>query len=88
MTRKQFDKVVKHFGMERIVAALPQREVCDVLGLVCLKNLTQELGMSYDVFRRYMESGSVPYPEVRLLRRAYYTQAEGEAIKQKLKNDN
>ena len=70
MTRRDFEKVVDHFGVDRMVAALPQKEVCDVLGLVCLKELTHELGISYDLFRRHMESGSVPYPEVRLLRRA------------------
>lgn len=86
MTHRDFDQIVKHFGIDRIVGALPQKEVCDVLGLVSLKDLTNDIGISYDLFRRHMESGSVPYPEARLLRRAYFTSDEANAIKQKLKN--
>ncbi len=87
MTQKEFDRIVKHFGKERLVAALPQKEVCKVLGLVCLRHLTTELDVSYDLFRRYMEAGTIPFPEVRILRRCYYTTEEAEAIKQQLQQD-
>ncbi|QDT95287.1 hypothetical protein [Gimesia aquarii] len=85
MTHEEFDLIVKSFGKERIAAALPQKEVCQVLGLVCLRDLTDDLGVSYDKFRRYMEAGKIPFPEVRLLRRTYYTTQEADAIKTKLK---
>ena len=86
LKRKDFNRVVEHFGIERVIAALPQHEVCDVLELVCVKDLSKELGVNYDTFRSYMQEGTIPYPEVRLLRRTYYTNKEAEAIRNKLRN--
>ena len=85
LKRKDFNRVVEHFGIERVIAALPQHEVCAVLELVCVKDLSKELGVNYDTFRSYMQDGTIPYPEVRLLRRTYFTKKEAEAIRTKLR---
>jgi len=86
LNRKDFNRVVEHFGIERVIAALPQHEVCGILELVCVKDLSKELGVSYDTFRSYMQEGTIPYPEVRLLRRTYFRKEEAEAIRTKLRN--
>ena len=85
LTRKDLDQIIAHFGLERIVAALPQKQVCDVLELVCVKDLSQELNVGYDKFRSYMASGTIPYPQVRLLRRAYFRKEVAESIRKKLR---
>jgi len=43
--------------------------------------LADEIGMPCDRLRHYMESGKVPYPEVRILRRAYFRREQANAIK-------
>ncbi len=88
LNRKDLDRLVDHFGIEKIIAALPQKEVCNVLGLVCLKELTQELDVRYDTLRHYMQAGVITFPEVRLLRRAYFRKEEVAAIIKKWKQDN
>lgn len=82
--RKDFDRLVEHFGMNRVIAALPQKEVCNFLGLVCVRDLTKQLGVCYETFRSHMQAGTIPYPEVRLHRRAYFRKEEAEAIRKKL----
>ena len=87
LNREDLDRLVDHFGIERVIAALPQKDVCKVLGLVCMKELTQELGVRYGTFRHHMRAGTIPFPEVRLLRRAYFRKQEVETIIKKLKQD-
>ena len=88
INRKDLDRLVDHFGIETIIATLPQKEVCEVLGLMCMKDLTQELGVRYGKLRHHMQAGTIPFPEVRLLRRAYFRKKEVEAIRKKFKQDN
>ena len=85
LNQKDFKRVVEHFGIERMIAALPQLEVCDVLELVCVKHLTQEVGVGYDTFRSYMQAGVIPFPEARILRRTYFRKDEAESIRKKLR---
>ena len=85
ISTREFQQILEHFGVDRIIAALPQNEVCKVLGLVCLKDLTTELDIGYDKFRRYMEMGTIPFPEVRIRRRSYYTTGEAEMIRKQLR---
>lgn len=85
LKQNDLDRLVEHFGVERIIAALPQSDVCEILELVCLKDLTDELGMHYETIRTHMEKGVIPFPEVRILRRAYFRKEEADAIKKKLK---
>lgn len=85
LKRKDLEQIITHFGIEKVIAALPQKEVCTVLELVSLKQLTEELGIGYDSFRSYMHTGVIPYPEVRILRRAYFRKGEAEMIRKKLK---
>ena len=86
--RKTIDRLVAHFGVERICAALPQHEVRCVLELVSVQELADQLGVGYDSLRSQMQSGEIPFPDFRLVRRAYYKTDEADAIKQKLKNSN
>ncbi len=73
-------KLVGHFGVQRLVAALPQKEVRKVLDLVSLQEMTAMLGTNYSTLHWYMDEGRIPYPQVRLVRRPYYTRNEAEAI--------
>ena len=88
LKREDLDRLVDHFGIEKMIAALPQKEVCKVLDLVSMKDLAEELDVRYDTFRHYMQAGTIPFPEVRLLRRAYFRKEEVEAIIKKWKQDN
>ena len=84
LKRGDIDRIVAHFGIEGLVSALPQHEVCEALELVCLKDLSEELDVGYDKFRSLMASGAIPYPQVRLLRRAYFRKEEADTIRKKL----
>lgn len=77
-----FAMLIHHFGAERIISALPQAEVVAVLGLVSVSELTKALNVNYSTLRYSMSVGIIPYPEVRLLRRAYYSPQQAEHIKQ------
>lgn len=85
MTATQHDhlcrKLCNDFGTERIIAALPQDEVKELLGLISIKELAEELAINYDTLRSRMDSKQIPYPEVRLRRRAYYTREQADEIK-------
>lgn len=84
LTPADLERVVCHFGIEKVISSLPQKAVCELLGLVCMKDLTHELGMPYGTYRSHMEAGKIPYPELRLHRRAYYRQEEAEAIRKSI----
>ena len=88
LNRKDLDRLVEHFGIEKMIAALPQKEVCEVLDLVSMEYLAEELDVRYDTLRHYMQAGAISFPEVRLLRRAYFRKEEVEAIIKKWKQDN
>ena len=75
--------LVSHFGVERLVAELPQKEVAKLLDLVPVRDLAEELGVTYDSLRYAMSSDRIPFPTVRLVRRAYYTREQADEIKKK-----
>ncbi len=83
--RQDIDRIIAHFGVDGLVAALPQHEVCEALKLICVKDLAEELNVSYDKFRSFMAAGAISYPQVRLLRRAYFRKEEADTIRKKLK---
>ena len=85
LNREDIDRIITHFGIEGLVSALPQHEVCEALELVCLKDLSEELDVGYDKFRSLMAAGVIPYPQVRLLRRAYFREEEADTIRKKLR---
>ena len=37
LKREDLDRLANHFGIEKIIAALPQKEVCEVLDLVSME---------------------------------------------------
>ncbi len=84
--REDIDRIIAHFGFEGLVSSLPQHEVCEALELVCLKDLSEELDVGYDKFRSLMAAGAIPYPQVRLLRRAYFRKEEASTIRKKLRS--
>ena len=61
LKREDLDRLVDHFGIEKIIAALPQKEVCEVLDLVSMKNLTEKLDVRYDTLRHYMQAGVITF---------------------------
>jgi len=86
--RQTLDLLVSHFGVERLIAALPQRPVTELLGLVSMRELAGDMEVNYERLRYAMNVGRIPYPEVRVLRRAYYTKEQAERIKQHWKEKN
>jgi hypothetical protein len=87
-------RLILTFGVERLLAALPQDEVRRELDLVSIQEVADKLGLKYDTFRWHMSEGRIPFPSVRLLRRAYYSRQQAEAIvvewkkRQKSHSDN
>ena len=86
--KKNITKLVEHFGFEKIIAALPQREVREALGLVTAIELATEMGLTYDELRWQLNSGSIPHPTHKLVRRCFYTHDEADAIKQAWQRKN
>ncbi|MCH7686075.1 MAG: hypothetical protein IH899_05240 [Planctomycetes bacterium] len=80
--RQTLEVLVSHFGTERILAALPQRHVTKLLDLVSVRELADDLSLNYHTFRSHMNEGRIPFPTVRLVRRAYFTREQAETIKQ------
>jgi hypothetical protein len=74
------EKLITNVGMDRLANALPQNQVRKALDLVSVHDLAQTLGLSYSAFRWHMGTGRIPAPQHRLVRRAYYTTHEAEAI--------
>jgi len=83
--RQTLELLVSHFGIERLIAAFPQRHVTNLLDLVSIRELANELSLNYHTFRSHMNEGRIPFPTVRLVRRAYYTREQAENIKQEWK---
>lgn len=73
-------RLVKKLGVGRFLAALPQAETRRALNLVSVHELAEKLGLKYDTFRWWMIRGRIPFPSVRLLRRAYYSQEDADTI--------
>ena len=86
--KETLDLLVEHFGVERLIAALPQRPVAELLGLVSMRELADDMEVNYETLRYAMNVGCIPYPEVRLLRRAYYTKEQADRIKKQWKGKN
>lgn len=74
-------RLITTFGTERLIAALPQREVKQALDLVTTRELAESLDVNYNTLRGRMKNGTIPFPDVRLIRRAYYTRRQAESIK-------
>ncbi|QDV56279.1 hypothetical protein Mal33_22610 [Rosistilla oblonga] len=84
MTRNRQHDICKQLcdalGIEAILEALPQHKIKDSLGLVSIKEVANQLNMPYETLRSRMVSGQIPFPEMRLGRRAYFTQDQAEKI--------
>lgn len=74
-----------HFGLERLLRALPQREVKAALGLSTVTDLARSADMSEAALRRRMERGEIPYPTEIIQRRAYFTREQATDIQRRLK---
>ena len=79
---RQLRQLLAHFGVEKLIAALPQDEVRKALDLVSTQEVAQMLGMNYNTFHWHMAEGHIPFPQIRLVRRAYFTRNEADAIVQ------
>jgi hypothetical protein len=86
--RQTLDMLIEHFGTERLIAALPQRPVAKLLGLVSMRELADDMEVNYERLRYAMGMGKIPYPDVRLLRRAYFTKEQADRIKKQWKERN
>jgi hypothetical protein len=75
-------RLVERFGQERIVMALPQGDLRHALDLVTMQELADGLGLKYSTLRWHLRRGRIPLPDVRLVKRAYYTRAAADAIAQ------
>lgn len=75
------ERLLDHFGIEKLLRALPQREVVEAFGWRSVSDLATEVSMTEGGFRRLMDSGDVPSPTHRLHRRMYYTSEEAEKIR-------
>lgn len=84
MTRNKQHDICKQLcdtiGIDAILAALPQRIVKDSLRLVSIKEVAAQLNVPYETLRSRMVAGQIPFPEMRLKRRYYYTQREAKQI--------
>lgn len=85
--KETLDLLIEHFGVEKLIAALPQRPVAKLLRLVSMRELADDMKVNYDTLR-YAMGRRIPYPEVRLLRRAYYTREQADRIKRQWKKEN
>lgn len=74
------EQIVKHFGVEKLIAELPQNEVCKALELVTAQELAESLGLSYDELRWKMKSKTIPEPSYKLVKRCFYRKEEAEQI--------
>lgn len=89
MTETQILKqLVDHFGIESLIAMLPQREAAKALKLVTPHELAKDLNVTYDELRWQMTNGSIPFPSFSLVRRKFFTSKEANQIKAKLKKDS
>ena len=80
--RQTLELLVSHFGTERLIAAFPQRQVTKLLDMVSVRELADDMNLNYHTLRSHMNDGAIPFPQVRLVRRAYFTREQAETIKQ------
>ena len=80
--KQTLEVLVSHYGTQRLIAALPQRHVMKLLDLVSVHELADDMNLNYHTLRSYMNDGAIPFPTVRLVRRAYFTREQAETIKQ------
>lgn len=78
--RNALQRLIERFGVERLIGALPQADVRDALDLVSMQELAAMLGLNYNTLRSQMKDGRIPFPQVRLVRRAFFTKDEADAI--------
>jgi hypothetical protein len=78
--RNGLERLIERFGVERLISALPQADVRDALDLVSMQELAVMLGLNYNTLRSRMKDGKIPFPQVRLVRRAFFTRDEADAI--------
>ena len=83
--KQMIELLIENFGTERILAALPQRHVTKLLDLISVRELADDLSLNYHTFRSHMNEGRIPFPTVRLVRRAYFTREQAENIIQEWK---
>lgn len=80
INEKTITTALEDLAIERLVAALPQKDLLPALGLVSMKTLSQMLGIHGSTMRYHMAEGRIPRPTIRLKQRPYYTRVEAEAI--------
>ena len=80
--KQMIELLIENFGTERILAAMPKRDVVAMLDLVSVRELAETMNLNYNTFRSHMNEGRIPFPTVRLVRRAYFTREQAETIKQ------
>lgn len=81
-------RLIGQFGVERLIAGLPQDEVRKALELVSMQEIADMLDMKYNTLHWHMTEGHIPYPQIRLARRAYFTCREATAIVKDWKTRN
>ena len=86
--RQTLEVLISHFGTQRLIAALPQRQVTKLLDLVSVRELADGMDLNYHTLRSHMNDGTIPFPTVRLVRRAYYTRDQADKIKEQWKKRN
>lgn len=80
MTDKQLlTHALSVFG-PKLFTRLSQSELCDALGLCDQKQMAVKLGITYETFRWRVAKGKFPKPEIKLAKRAYYSQQQVDAI--------
>ena len=77
---KTVGRLITNVGLERLVAALPQKDLRKALEMVSIRELARMMAMNESTMRWHVAEGRIPYPQVRLVRRGYYTREEAEAI--------
>ena len=77
---KTVGRLITNVGLERLVAAFPQRDLRKALDMVSIRELAEMMAMNESTLRWHVAEGHVPHPQHRLVRRPYYTREEAEAI--------
>ena len=80
--KQMIELLIENFGTERLIAALPQRQVTKLLDLVSVRELADGINLNYHTLRSHMNDDTIPFPTVRLVRRAYYTRDQADKIKE------
>ncbi|WP_166831595.1 helix-turn-helix transcriptional regulator [Thalassoroseus pseudoceratinae] len=72
----------------KLFSRISQSEMCEALGLLDQKQLAARLGLSYEAFRWRVSKGRLPKPAVKLMRRAYYTADQVDALEMREAHSN